>query len=128
MLAAFLVRVRLLVNRLSARLGLGEDGFLVVLAVFIGIVTAVAAVSFHELIDKIRNTVYGRIPPDRLYGPWVWLLLLFPAIGGLLVGFAGHFFSRRGKNVGHGVVDVMETVTRASGWLRPFAALETILA
>ena len=126
-LAAFLVRIRVAVNRLSARLGFGEDGFVVVLAVFIGVVTAVAAVSFHELIDFIRNVVYGRIPPEKLYGKWVWLLLIFPTAGGLTVGLANWFFNRRGK-IGHGVVDVMETVTRASGWLRPLAALETILA
>src|SRR5687768_10408668 len=52
-LAAFLVRVRLWVDRASARLGFGDNGFLVVLAVLIGIVTAAAAVSFHELIDVI---------------------------------------------------------------------------
>src|SRR5262245_44694137 len=125
-LAAFLVRIRVFVNRLSARFGFGEDGFLVVLAVLIGIVTAVAAVSFHELINVIRNAVYGRIPPEKLYGSWVWLLLVFPTAGGLIVGLANWWFNRRGR-IGHNVVDVMETVTRASGWLRPVAALETIL-
>ncbi len=124
--ATFLVRIRLWVNRVSARLGFGEDGFLVVLAVLIGIVTALAAVSFHELIDLIRNAVYGHILPTDLYGRHIWLLLVLPAAGGLVVGLANTVFNR-GK-AAHGVVDVMETVTRSRGWLRPVAALETIFA
>jgi CIC family chloride channel protein len=127
-LSAFLVRVRLIVNRVSARFGFGEDAFPVVLAVLIGIVTAFAAVAFHELIDVIRDAMYGRIPPEKLYGPYVWLLLVLPAVGGLVVGYANQFFHRGKPGGSHGVVDVMETVTRASGWLRPVAALETILA
>ena len=126
-LTQFLIRVRVLVNRLSARLGLGENGFLVILAVLIGIVTALAAVSFHELIEIIRQRLYGRVPERALYGRWLWLLVLFPAAGGLLVGGIGWLFSRGKAGGGHGVVDVMETVTRASGWLRPLAAVETIL-
>lgn len=126
-LAAFLVRIRVWINHLSSRLGFGNSGFLVVLAVLIGIVTAIAAVGFHEMIDVIRNTVYGRIPQGRLYGNWLWLLLVFPTAGGLIVGLANAFIHRKASTGGHGVVDVMETVTRASGWLRPLAALETIL-
>ena len=130
-LTAFLIRVRVLVNRLSARLGLGENGFLVVLAVLIGIVTAGAAVSFHELIRLIRVYLYGGVADGALYGRHVWLLVLFPAAGGLAVGLANWFLARgRGAGsaaAGHGVVDVMETVTRASGWLRPRAALETLV-
>jgi CIC family chloride channel protein len=126
-LTAFLVRVRLLVNRVSARLGFGDDGFLVVAAILIGIVTAAAAVSFHELINLIRNWLYGQMPSVDLYGRHVWLLLVFPAAGGLAVGGANWFFTRRGGAAGHGVVDVMETVTRASGWLRPLAAVESLL-
>src|SRR5688572_23055379 len=115
-LAAFLVRVRLLVNRVSERLGFGEDGFLIILAILIGIVTAAAAVGFHELIDLIRRALYGRIAQDKLYGRHIWLLLLFPAAGGLVVGLLNWVWHRRsaGGAAGHGVVDVMETVTRAS--------------
>ena len=126
-LTTFLVRVRLLVNRVSARLGFGGEGFLVVVAVLIGIVTAAAAVSFHELINLIRNWMYGQMPSVDLYGRHVWLLLAFPALGGLVVGCANWFIHRRGGTAGHGVVDVMETVTRASGWLRPLAAIESLL-
>ena len=125
-LSAFLVRIRLWIDRLAAKLGFGNDGFLVVVAVLIGIVTAAAAVGFHELINLIRDTVYARIPPDKLYGNWLWLLLVFPTAGGLIVGLANYAINRKNKSTGHGVVDVMETVTRASGWLRPLTALETI--
>src|SRR3954447_8353311 len=99
-LTAFFVRVRLFINRISARLGFGEDGFLVVVAVLIGIVTAAAAVSFHELINLIRNWLYGQLPSIDLYGRHMWLLLVFPAAGGLVVGLANMFFHRRG-GAGH---------------------------
>jgi CIC family chloride channel protein len=125
MLSALLIRIRVLIDRLSARLGLGDNGFLVVLAVLIGIVTAGAAVGFHELIEQIRLRLYGGIEERALYGRFIWLLILFPAAGGLAVGALTWMLSR-GKG-GHGVVDVMETVTRASGWLRPVTALKTIL-
>jgi CIC family chloride channel protein len=129
-LAELLIRVRVLINRASARVGLGENGFLVVLAVLIGIVTAGAAVGFHELILLIRERLYGAVDERALYGRRLWLLVAFPAAGGLVVGTANWLLARGkaggGGGAGHGVVDVMETVTRASGWLRPRAALETI--
>src|SRR5687768_4698930 len=92
--AAFLVRVRLWVDAAFARLGFGENGFLILLAVLIGIVTAVAAVSFHELIDVIRDALYGRVSQANLYGRYLWLIVVFPAAGGLVVGVVNWLVNR----------------------------------
>ena len=60
-----------------------------------------------------------------LYGKGVLLLVLFPMLGGLVVGVFSTYLMR--SREGHGVVDVMETVMRSSGFIRPTAALEKIL-
>src|SRR5947208_16212170 len=78
LLSTFGLRTRLAYTDFLKRLGFGENGFLLPLAVLIGIVTAVAAVAFHELIVWIRTVLYLSAPADVLYGKGVLLLLLFP--------------------------------------------------
>src|SRR5688500_17219528 len=121
---------RLLLTRLLARLGVGEGGILVPLAVVIGVVTAGAAVGFHELIVFIRDHLYRPerygLEPSFLYGRGIVLLVLLPALGGLAVGCFSRYVMRARE--GHGIVDVLETVTRGGGSnLRPLVALEKIL-
>ncbi|MBC8107266.1 MAG: chloride channel protein [Anaerolineae bacterium] len=117
-------RLRILVTRALASLGLREDSFLILVAVLIGLVTAAAAVGFHQLIDFIRTLLYQRVGEDRLYGPWMFLLILWPSLGGLSVGIITRYF---GAREGHGVVDVIESVMRSSGFIRPRVAIEKIV-
>jgi chloride channel protein, CIC family len=118
-------RVRLLVSRLLRSMGFGEDAFLLVVAVVVGIVTAAAAVSFHELIYFIANLLYGRVDAQFLYGgPGIVMLVLWPALGGLVVGIVTNHVVR--ERQGRGVVDVLESVVRTSGFIRPTAAIEKI--
>lgn len=118
-------RVRVLSTRLLRVLGLREESFLLVPAVLIGIVTAFAAVGFHELIYKIRDVLYEQAGPDRLYGRWMILLIAFPALGGLVVGIISRYIMRARE--GHGIVDVIESVARTSGFIRPGVAVEKIV-
>ncbi|MGA2232539.1 MAG: chloride channel protein [Tepidisphaeraceae bacterium] len=120
------VRFRVLASRFFKSIGLGEDSFILILAVLVGIVTAAAAVGFHELITFIRDLLYLHWGPEFLYG-WkgIWLLAVFPTAGGLGVGLFTQFFLR-GRE-GHGIVDVMESVIRTSGFQHPFVAIEKIL-
>ena len=107
-------------------MGFGEHAILVPLAVVIGVLTSGLAVLFHELIRWVRDWFYvGIVPPQTLYGAGLALLILFPAIGGLLVGLVSRYVMR-GKE-GHGVVDVIETVLRSRGRINPFVSLEQIL-
>ena len=122
------LRTRVALTRVLTRLGFNEDSFLLPLALLIGIVTAIAAVAFHELIVVIRNSLYRGFSPawgEFLYGPGLFLLVLIPAGGGLAVGLFSTYVMRARE--GHGVVDVMESVTRSSGWIRPLSAVEKIL-
>jgi CIC family chloride channel protein len=118
-------RVRLLSTRALSRLGFREDTFLIFLAVLIGLVTAAAAVTFHELIDWTRNLLYERFGFERLYGHWIVMLVAWPALGGLIVGIASRYIFRARE--GHGIVDVMESVIRSSGFIKPLVAIEKII-
>ncbi len=122
---ALAVRFRLIVTRILARIGFGEDAFLVPVAAVVGVVTALAAVGFHELIQIIRHQLYSDPGEAFLYGPGLLLLIVWPALGGLVVGLLGRFVFRTAE--GHGVTDVMESVVRSRGFVRPLIALEKIL-
>src|SRR5215813_5750308 len=87
-------RVRLLSTRALSRLGFREDAFLIALAVVIGLITAAAAVAFHEIIDQTRNLLYERFGAERLYGDWIIFLVIWPALGGLLVSILSRYVFR----------------------------------
>jgi CIC family chloride channel protein len=118
-------RVRALTTRLLLRMGLHDDSFILLLAVIVGIVTAVAAVGFHELILVVRNILYLGAGQDLLYHRGLLLLAVFPAAGGLLVGLISRYLFRARE--GHGIVDVIESVLRAGGFQSPRIALEKII-
>ena len=124
-LADAATRFRVVVGRVLARLGVREESFLVVLAAVVGVVTAAAAVGFHELIVLLRDTLFEGAGERLLYGgPGIVLLVVIPAAGGLAVGVIGRLLRAR---EGHGVVDVMESVVRSSGFERPRVAFEKIV-
>jgi CIC family chloride channel protein len=130
LLASLPPRSRLLVTRLLTRLGFGEASVLVPLAAVVGLVTAVAAVVFHELIGLIRDGLYRPdlygLDPAFLYGRGLPLLVLIPAAGGLAVGLFSTYVMRARE--GHGIVDVLESVIRGGGAnIRARAAVEKIL-
>jgi chloride channel protein, CIC family len=118
-------RLKVLFNRLMSRFGLGEEAFVLLLSVLVGVVTAVAAVAFHHLIDAIRDALYTHLDPDVLYGRGLPLLIAIPAGGGLVVGLLSRYIFRTRE--GHGVSDVIESVARSSGFQRPTTAIEKIL-
>ena len=117
-------RLRVLIQRRLGRFGFGDEAFLLLMAVVIGTVTGAAAVGFHELTNLIRDLLYKR--PDEehfLYGHrGMWLLIALPALGGLAVGLVSRYVFRARE--GHGVVDVMESVVRTSGFQRPTIGVE----
>jgi CIC family chloride channel protein len=118
-------RFRIFITRLMSRIGFRDSGFLLIVAVLIGVVTAPAAVGFHLLIQGIRNRLYASTGSDFLYSDGLPLLILWPALGGLAVGIITQKITR--STEGHGVVDVMESVIRSSGFIKPSSAIEKIL-
>ena len=118
-------RLRILVTRLLAPIGFRDDSFLIVLAVVVGVLASIMAVTFHELIIVLRDLCFKTIEPGLLYGPGVVLLIAFPAIGGFVVALL-NLVLRRGPG-GHGIPDVIESIARGSGWMRPLVAIEKTL-
>src|SRR5205814_8368246 len=94
-------RVRVLVTRALASIGFRDDAFLLLVAAAVAVVTAAAAVGFHELIVFISDLLYSSIDPELLYGPAVYLLIISPALGGLIVGvISNHIFrAKEGQSV-----------------------------
>ena len=116
----------MLMTRTLRRLGFGDEAFLLMMSVVIGTITGAAAVGFHELINAIRDQMYGRQGEEAyLYGHGKWLLILLPAAGGLAVGVISKYVFRTRE--GHGIVDVVESVVRSSGFQKPTVAIEKIL-
>ncbi len=119
------VRLRLLITRTLVRLGFREDSFFLVLAVLVGIVTAAAAVLFHEMIVRLRELLFAAPGENKLYHSHLYLLIVIPTLGGLVVGVLSKIvFKVKGI---HGLADVMESVIRSKGFIRPTVAIEKIL-
>src|SRR2546423_2183480 len=119
-------RLRILTSLALGFIGFRDDAVLLLIAAVIGVVTAVAAVGFHELINAIRNLMYRRLDPEFLYRAGSPLLILWPALGGLVVGVITHHIAKQRE--GKGVIDVLESVLRSSGFIKPAAAIEKIIA
>jgi CIC family chloride channel protein len=105
-----------------------EHGFMIIMAVIIGVVGGLGAIGFRSLIGFFQRTFWGA-PEYSLEAvrnlPWYWILLV-PAGGGLVVGLIVYFFAREAK--GHGVPEVMEAVALRHGVIRPRVVLAKMFA
>jgi CIC family chloride channel protein len=106
-------------------MGFRDDSFLMILAVVIGVVTAAAAVGFHVLIGWIGDLLYRRLDPQFLYTAGIPLIILWPVLGGLVTGIIANVIVR--DREGRGVIDILESVIRSSGFIKPTAAIEKIV-
>ena len=100
------------------------------LAALIGVAAGLAAVAFRWFLYALNNLFFhqelsiGFIPPlDHALG---WLVVLVPAIGGLLVGLITTYLAPETK--GHGVPEVMEAIAMHGGRIRPVVVLAKALA
>ena len=99
-----------------------------VIAVLIGILGGYGAVLFRHAITMFQILFYGggldflqiadHVP--------VWKKLLFPAVGGAIVGPVIYFWAREAK--GHGVPEVMEAMALRGGRIRPRVTAVKIVA
>lgn len=110
------------------RLKMAEHTFMVILAVFVGLITGYGALGLRYLIHLIQvastqHLAYTLSMVDHL--PW-YQKLLMPAIGGLLVGPIVTFLSKEVK--GHGVPEVMESIMLRNGMIRPRVVFAKIVA
>lgn len=114
--------------KLVDRFKMAEHTFMVILAVFVGLITGYGALGLRYLIHLIQvastqHLVYTLSMVAHL--PW-YQKLLMPAVGGLLVGPIVTFLSKEVK--GHGVPEVMESIILRNGMIRPRVVFAKIVA
>jgi CIC family chloride channel protein len=124
LLVQLLTRLKVLAKRTLATVGVREEVGLIPVAVTVGAITALLAVAFHELIEFLKRILYEARGGDWLYGSGLWALVALPAVGGLVVGLVSRYLIR--SQGSHGVVDVIESVLRTRGFVRPITAIEKI--
>jgi CIC family chloride channel protein len=94
------------------------------LALFVGAAGGFGAVIFREMILFVQNIFFaGGTPLNNSLG---LVIVLIPAIGGLIVGLIVYFFAREAK--GHGVPEVMEAIAMRGGNIRPRVAVVKTIA
>lgn len=117
---------RRLSRRLSGLLDRYQPPETVVLmgtALLVGLGTGGGAVLFSLMIDAMGRLFFGWAGEGLSGGT---ILVLAPALGGLLVGPLVYRFAREAK--GHGVPEVMEAVALRGGRIRPIVALVKAVA
>lgn len=102
--------------------------YLSVLAILIGILGGYGALLFRYAIKVAQYCFYQNTNDILTFAHTlpVYLIIVLPALGGLVVGPIISFGAREAK--GHGVPEVMESVALKGGRIRPRVALATILA
>ena len=103
---------------------------LIFLSAVLGVVSAFIAIGFRSLLFFFQNLFFYQeisvtevSPIDHDLGIWV---IVVPAIGGLLVGLITKFVAGEAK--GHGVPEVMESISLHGGKMRPRIVLFKALA
>jgi chloride channel protein, CIC family len=125
-------RMRPLRGRLTRKMGAWLDRHqppetvvLMGTALLVGLGAGLGAVVFRWLIDAVQDLFFNTLPAAvPALGDWV--LVLAPAVGGLVVGPMIYFFAREAK--GHGVPEVMEAVALRGGRIRPIVVVIKSLA
>jgi chloride channel protein, CIC family len=100
-----------------------EYVILSLLAIALGVAGGFGAIIFRAMILFLQTLFFaGSTPLNNTLG---LLVIIIPAIGGLIVGLIVYFFAREVK--GHGVPEVMEAIAMRGGEIRPrVAVIKTI--
>jgi len=125
--AVFRTLHRILVNEIK-RLKKTEHTFMVVVAVIIGVTGGFGAIFFRYAIRFFQGLFFGSWHYSLDYVlqlPW-YVKLCAPALGGLVVGPIVYHFAREAK--GHGVPEVMESIVKQAGAIRPRVMIAKVTA
>jgi CIC family chloride channel protein len=94
------------------------------LAILVGVAGGFGAIIFRYLIFSIQEVFFaGGTPLQNSLGI---LIIIVPAIGGLIVGLIVYYFAHEAK--GHGVPEVMMAVATRDGKIRPRVAIVKTIA
>ncbi len=107
---------------------LSEHTLMIIIAIIIGVFAGYAAVAIRFMIEEFSQLSFqgdGSILENITNTPW-YLVILVPALGGLIVGPLIYFFAPEAK--GHGVPEVMQAILMKHGKIRPRVAAVKALA
>ncbi len=116
------------VASLVERAKMTEHIFMILLAIIIGACGGFGAIAIRAMIKWTSNFFFrgeGNLLQNIMASPG-WVILLAPALGGLIVGPLIYFFAREAK--GHGVPEVMQALIMKGGAIRPRVAFIKALA
>jgi CIC family chloride channel protein len=103
-----------------------SEFYLLFLALMIGVLTGFGAYFLNLIVEGIRWLMYEQAGNQLISSSIMnYLRIIFPAIGGLLVGLMIHHFSPEVK--GHGIPGVMESVANKGGHIRRRVSILTSL-
>ncbi|HSA58642.1 MAG TPA: chloride channel protein [bacterium] len=112
-------------GKLRRSLKISEGQWLLVSSVFVGAAAGLAAFFFSSLIHYFHH-LFFEIALSPFGGAGKYLVIVVPALGGLLIGPIVTFVSPEAK--GHGVPEVMYAVARRDGRIRPIVAAAKSIA
>jgi CIC family chloride channel protein len=102
-----------------------ETTALIGMAIVVGVGTGLGAVLFIRLIALLQNLFF--VQGGSAFGfLGAGLLIVIPAVGGLVAGPIIEFFAKEAK--GHGVPEVMQAIALRGGRIRPRVVLAKIAA
>lgn len=106
-------------SALFKALTLSEQKKLVTASVCVGVISGISAYLFKHLIDGV-HALCCKFPSSDPFFPAYWYRPLLPAVGGLLAGLLIFHFAKEAK--GHGVTEVIFSLRRREGKIRPRVA------
>lgn len=112
-------RVREGIYATLQRLGIGDEAFHLIVASFIGLGAGCGAVLFLTLIESFHAFFFDGV--HGLMGHSEYLVFVFPALGGLLIGPLIRRFPQEAR--GDGIPGVLETTALHGGIIRPRTVL-----
>jgi CIC family chloride channel protein len=105
-----------------------EHTLMIIVAIIIGVMAGFAAILIRLLIREISSFAFPgdlTLLENIISSPW-YLIIIIPAIGGLIVGPLINKFAPEAK--GHGVPEVMQAILLRGGVIRPRVAFIKTIA
>lgn len=105
-----------------------EHTFMIIVAIIIGVLAGFGAIAIRTLIMEISSLSFSgdKTLLENIIDAPIYVKILVPMIGGLIVGPLIYFLAPEAK--GHGVPEVMQAVLLKGGIIRPRVALVKALA
>ncbi len=108
------IQIKLL--RLFYKLDAPADLYLMLLAALVGLLTGLGAYVLNLIVEGVHHGLFVELGGKSIFQEYESLRIIFPAIGGLIVGLLTWKFSPEVK--GHGIPGVMEAVAVKGGIIR----------